>query len=119
MADTKGIVIEFKGDTIEFDRSVDGVNRGLKTLKNDMTQINKQLKLDPTNVDLLKSKFSNLKEQQKVVKEQVALYKKEISELSEKEIGGKKWVDLQKKLGEAETELKKLNKEAEKMLREH
>lgn len=114
MADTKGIVIEFKGDTISFDKSLDGVNRGLKTLKNEMSQINKQLKLDPSNVDLLKSKFSNLKEQQKVVKEQVSLYKKELSELSQEEIGSKKWVELQKKLGDAEVELQKLNKEVDK-----
>lgn len=115
MAETKGIVIEFKGDTVEFDKSLDGVNKGLKTLKNEMAQINKQLKLDPSNVDLLKRKFSNLKEQQKVVAEQTKLYKKELDEMSQKDIGSKKWVELQKKLGDAEVELQKLNKEVDKM----
>lgn len=115
MAETKGIVIEFKGDSVEFDKSLDGVNKGLKTLKNEMSQINKQLKLDPSNVDLLRKKFSNLKEQQKVVKEQVALYKQEIQKLGQADIGSKKWVELQKKLGDAETELKKINKDVEEM----
>lgn len=110
----KGITVTFKGDTVEFDRSLTGVNKGLKALKSEMQQINKQLKLDPGNVDLLRKKVTNLKDQQKLANEQVKLCQEELKKLDKSDIGSKKWEKLNKELVAAETELEYLNKQVEK-----
>ena len=65
MAETKGINIKFYGDTIEFDKSLDSVNKALKLTKNELSTINKELKLDPSNIDSLTRKMDLLKQKQR------------------------------------------------------
>lgn len=107
----KGITITFKGDTVEFDKSVDGVNKGLNVLKTEIKEINKQLKLDPSNVDLLKNKFSNLQDQQKLLQVEVEEYQKRLDEMDKSEIGSKEWVKLQKEMENAQFQLEKVTKQ--------
>ena len=111
----KGITIVFKGDTVEFDKDLTGVNKALKVLKSEMSNINKQLKLDPKNIDLLKSKFDNLQQQQKTLKTSIELYQEELSKLSKEDIGGDKWIALNKELGKAQVNLQLLDKRLEEM----
>lgn len=77
MADTikKGITVSFRGDTKDFDTSVDKVNKKLTSLKSETKLLNRELKLDPTNVSLLEKKFDSLKEKQKLLNEQIDNYK--------------------------------------------
>lgn len=107
----KGITITFRGDTVEFDRSLDGVNKALKTLKSEMTSINKQLRIDPKNVDLLKQKVANLNQQQKVLTEQIGQYKEALKDIDKNDVGGKEWDALQKKIAKAQSELDSVNKQ--------
>lgn len=52
MADVyKGLTIAFKGDTVDFNESVQAVNKELKDLKQEFTLLNKAMKLDPTNTE--------------------------------------------------------------------
>lgn len=111
----QGITITFRGDTVEFDRSLDGVNKALKSLKSEMTTINQKLKLDPKNIDLLRSKFNNLKEQQKVMTEQVEMYKRALESIPKDDIGSKEWLALTKQLGQAEVSLERINKQLSSM----
>ena len=55
MAEREGIVIEFYGNTVQFDKSIDGVNKALKSVKQELSNLNKQIKLDPNNVEKLKN----------------------------------------------------------------
>ena len=57
----KGIVIEIGGDTTNLQKSLKTVDSALKTTQDNLKDINKLLKLDPTNTDLLKQKQENLK----------------------------------------------------------
>lgn len=113
----QGITLVFKGDSVQFDKSVDGVNRGLKLMQSELKDINKQLKLDPSNVELLKKKFENLSKQQELVQAKVEEYQKEIDSLDEKEIGSAKWVKLQTQLEKAQAQLKGITDQVDKFAR--
>jgi len=108
MADEKGIVIKFKGESVEFDNTVDKVNNSLKAVKKETQSLNQQLKLDPKNVDLLKQKFDSLKSAETLLSEKLKYFKEDLAQLSKEEIGGKKWATLQKQISETETELRKV-----------
>lgn len=56
MADIKGITIEIGGDTRKLDDAIKGVNRNLRDTKTNLRDVERLLKLDPTNVNLLKQK---------------------------------------------------------------
>ena len=57
----KGITIEIGGDTRKLQDALKGVDNSLKNTQTALKDINKLLKLDPTNTDLLKQKQDELK----------------------------------------------------------
>lgn len=77
----KGITISFRGDTIEFDNSVDGINKAIKTLKKDTSALNKELKLDPTNADKLNQKLQNLSKTEELLTKNIENYRNELNGL--------------------------------------
>lgn len=57
MADRiKGITIEIGGDTTKLSKALEGVNKDLKTAENGLKDVDKLLKLDPSNIELLRQK---------------------------------------------------------------
>ena len=57
MADRiKGITIEIDGDTTGLSKALQGVNKDLRTAQNGLRDVDKLLKIDPGNVDLLRQK---------------------------------------------------------------
>ena len=57
MADRiKGITIEVNGDTTGLSKALQGVNKDIRTAQNGLRDVDKLLKLDPGNVDLLRQK---------------------------------------------------------------
>ena len=57
MADRiKGITIEIDGDTTGLSKALKGVNSDLRTAQNGLRDVDKLLKIDPGNVDLLRQK---------------------------------------------------------------
>lgn len=52
----KGITIEIGGDTTGLDKALRGVNSEIKTTQNELKDVEKALKLDPANVELLEQK---------------------------------------------------------------
>lgn len=79
MADRiKGITIEIDGDTTGLSKALKGVNSDLKAAQNGLNDVNKLLKLDPGNVDLLRQKQEYLNDaigstEEKLQKEREAL----------------------------------------------
>lgn len=57
MADRiKGITVQIGGDTTNLSKSLAGINKDLKSTQSQLNDVNKLLKLDPKNVELLRQK---------------------------------------------------------------
>lgn len=52
----KGIVIEIGGNTTGLDKALSGTNKEIQSTQNELKQVERLLKLDPTNTELLKQK---------------------------------------------------------------
>ena len=57
MADRiKGLTIEIDGNTTKLSKALEGVNKDIKQTTNSLKDVEKLLKMDPGNMDLLKQK---------------------------------------------------------------
>lgn len=74
----KGITIEIGGDTRPLDKALKDVNKTSRNLQSELREVNKALKLDPKNTDLLAQK-------QKLLTEAVANTKGKLETLKEAE----------------------------------
>ena len=106
-----GITIEIGGDTTKLQKSLKGVDSQLKTTQNNLKDINKLLKLNPGNVELLRQKQKNLNDA-------VAQTKTRLDELKAAQEGVTKgsaeWDALQREIIETENNLKQLQNEQRK-----
>ena len=63
MADRiKGITVEIGGDTTGLSKALSGVNKEIKSTQSQLKDVNKLLKLDPTNTTLLEQKQNLLQQ---------------------------------------------------------
>lgn len=111
MADTKGITIQFRGDTTEFDQAVKTVNGDLKKTKSEISLLNKQLKFDPKNVEALTKKLELLRQKEKQLTELTQVLKDGMEKF---EPNSKEWAEYNKQLQKAEYELQAIREELEK-----
>lgn len=82
MADKiRGITIEIGGDTSGLSKALKDVNSDLRATQNGLKDVNKLLKLDPGNVDLLRQKQGYLKDAIKETTEKLETEKKYLEEL--------------------------------------
>lgn len=84
----KGITIEIGGDTTKLDKALKGVNNSLRTAQSNLRDVNRLLKLDPKNTELLKQKYENLQSAIKSTKEKLETLKKAEEDLSKEMING-------------------------------
>lgn len=112
----KGITVEIGGDTTGLDKALKNVNSTIKTTQSSLRDVNKLLKLDPTNANLLSQK-------QKMLKESIGATKEELDSLRQAQeqakqqlengdLGQEKYDALQREIVETEQELKRLQEEA-------
>lgn len=106
-----GITIEIGGDTSNLQKSLKGVDSQLKTTQSNLKDINKLLKLDPSNTELLTQKQKNLETA-------IGLSKDRLEQLKEAQSGVEKgsaeWDALQREIVANEQELKGLQGEYKK-----
>ena len=114
MAETfEGLYVKFGANTVEFEKSVKGINSALANLKKDFTNINKQLKMDPDNVELLTRKLTNLQEQARVGALKILELKKQQKALGESEVGSAQWNKLQIEIAKVESQMKVVDRAME------
>ena len=114
MAETfEGLYVKFGANTVEFEKSVKGINSALASLKKDFTNINKQLKMDPDNVELLTRKLTNLQEQARVSSLKILELKKQQKALGESEVGSAQWNKLQIEINKVESQMKVVDRAME------
>ncbi|HGD6463459.1 TPA: phage tail tape measure protein [Streptococcus agalactiae] len=109
----EGLYVKFGANTVEFDRSVKGINTALSSLKKAFNNINRQLKMDPDNVDLLNRKLVNLQEQARVGAMKIAELKKQQKALGESEVGSAQRNKLQLEIAKVESQMKIVDKAME------
>ena len=114
MAETfEGLYVKFGANTVEFEKSVKGINSALASLKKDFTNINKQLKMDPDNIELLTRKLTNLQEQARVGALKILELKKQQKALGESEVGSAQWNKLQIEIAKVESQMKVVDRAME------
>ena len=59
----KGITVEIGGDTVGLDKALKGVNQTSRTLQSELRDVQRLLKFDPNNVELMAQKQNLLNEQ--------------------------------------------------------
>ena len=74
----KGITVEIGGDTVGLEKALKGVNKTSRNLQSELTDVNKLLKFDPNNVELMAQK-------QKLLNKQVENTSKKLKQLEEAE----------------------------------
>lgn len=113
----KGMTIEIGGNTAPLEQSLKGVNKEIKTTQNELTQVNKLLKLDPTNTELLKQKQQLLATQIGSTTTKLDALKQAQAKLdAEIKKGGnvnqEEYRKLEREIATTESSLKKLKEEA-------
>lgn len=111
MAETKGITIQFRGDTTEFEQAVKSVNGDLKKTKSEISLLNKQLKFDPKNVEALTKKFELLQQKEKQLTELTKTLQEGMKNFDP---NSKEWEAYNKQLQRAEFELQAIRDELSK-----
>ena len=119
MADRiKGITIEIGGDTTGLNKALSGVNKEIRGTQSQLKDVERLLKLDPTNTELLKQK-------QKLLAEAVGETKNKLDTLKEAEkqaqqqfkegkISEQQYDALKREIIETEQQLKKIEDQAGK-----
>lgn len=115
----KGIVVEIGGDTKGLSKAISSLNSEIRGTQSELNKVNRLLKLDPTNIDLLKQKEQLLGEQIKNTENKVESLrnakKKADQEMAEgTEVNQKQYRELVRELTSAELKLKDLQAEASK-----
>jgi len=103
-----GITIEIGGDTTKLQTALKGVDSQLKQTQNALKDINKLLKLDPGNTELLVQKQKNLEKAIKETKDRLQQLKDAQSQVAE---GTPEWDALQREIIATEQSLKQLETE--------
>jgi phage-related minor tail protein len=111
----KGITIEIAGDTQPLNKSLEGVNKKTKDLQSELKQVERLLKLDPGNTELLAQKQKLLAEAVenssdklktlKTAQEQVA------AQFARGEIGEEQYRAFQREVVKAEQDLSKFEQQ--------
>ena len=106
-----GITIEIGGDSTKLQNSLKGVDKSLKQTQTALKDIDKLLKFNPGNTELLVQKQRNLKKAIGETKERLAELRKAAENTTPEQIGQEKYDVLQREIIDTENKLKSLTKE--------
>lgn len=104
----RGITIEIGGDTTKLQKSLSGVDKSLKTTESNLKDINRLLKLDPANTELLTQKQKNLEKAISGTKERLDKLKEAQKQVSQ---GSEEWDALQREIIDTQNKLDGLEDE--------
>ena len=112
----KGITIEIGGDTTGLDKALRQVNSTISSTQSALKDVNKLLKLDPSNTELITQKQRLLKDAISATNEKLTALKEAQRQAQEQmergELGRDKYDALQREIIETEQELRRLQEEA-------
>ena len=108
----KGITIEIGGDTTKLEQSLKKVDSSLSKTQSSLKDVNKLLKLDPSNTELLTQKQGMLKKAIEETKERLQALKEASEKVTPDDIGQEKYDALQREIIETEQKLKSLESQS-------
>ena len=114
----KGITVEIGGDTTKLSKALEGVNKNIKNTQTQLKDVEKLLKLDPSNTELLSQKQKLLADAVSSTKEKLETLKTAAEQantaLANGDISQEQYDALQREIIETEQELRNLQTEADK-----
>ena len=118
MATIKGLTLEIGGDTTELTAALSGVNEKTKSLQRELKDVDKLLKFDPTNTELLAQKQEILTSAISETEKKLETLKTAAAQAKEKlelgEITEEQYRALEREVAKTEQTLQKLETEAGK-----
>lgn len=112
----KGITVEIGGDTTKLQTALKGVNSEIKNTQAQLKDVEKLLKLDPGNTDLLAQKQKLLSDAVSETKDKLTTLKTAAEQantaLANEDISQEQYDALQREIIETEQDLKKLEEQA-------
>ena len=112
----KGITVEIGGDTTGLEKALKSVNTTIRNTQSQLKDVNRLLKLDPSNTELLSQKQRALKEAIGATKEKLDSLKQAQEQAKQQlengNLGQDKYDALQREIIETEQELRRLQEEA-------
>ena len=112
----KGITVEIGGDTTKLQTTLKGVNSEIKNTQSQLKDVEKLLKLDPGNTELLAQKQKLLSDAVSETKEKLTTLKTAAEQantaLANGDISQEQYDALQREIIETEQDLKKLEEQA-------
>ena len=116
----KGITIELNGDTTKLDKALRSVGRETQTLQRQLSDVEKALKMDPGNADLIKQKERLLGEEIDATKRKLEMLRQadeQVTEDMENGVEGaaEKHNELQRQITTTEAKERMLQRELDKL----
>lgn len=112
----KGITVEIGGDTTGLEKALKSVNTTIRNTQSQLKDVNRLLKLDPSNTELLSQKQRALKEAIGATKEKLDSLKQAQEQAKQQlengVLGQDNYDALQREIIETEQELRRLQEEA-------
>ena len=84
----KGLTIKFGGDTTQLQSALKKIQTESKATQSDLKDINKSLKFNPGNTELLEQKVRSLNKAYNETKDRLSAYKAALAELDAKKQSG-------------------------------
>lgn len=116
----KGITIEFNGDTTKLGRALNDINSKAKGVDKDLRQVNKDLKFNPHNTELIAQKQTLLKQKIEQSKKQLEAFRAAQARMDDDPAVDKtsqEYMELRRNIIECESRIKHFNGELEKTRR--
>ena len=111
----RGLTIEIGGDTTKLTDSLKGIDKELSSTQRELRDINKLLKLDPKNTELLKQKQEQLGKAVKLSKERIKQLEEAQKQMGERtEENAKQYDALERELIDAKNKTKQYEDELKK-----
>jgi len=112
----KGITVQINGETTGLQKALQGVNASAKSAQSELKEVNKSLKLDPSNVELLEQKQRALGEAVKATADKLDILKNAQQQMAEAGVTDKnraQYDALTREIINTEAELRKAKAEAD------
>ena len=103
----KGIKIEFRGDTTSLDKALNEIQKEGKETQTSLNAVNKALKFNPGNTELIRQKFGLLQQKVNSTENELKQLKKAEQQLTANNVSeqSKEWGTVQRKIIEAKSKL--------------